>query len=150
MNNNQQHNLPNDILMNGGSQLLTPEQTELSWTTNNVFTFTKNNPYTQTTNPLQKIKPIIESGNLLNLVYVIEAHLQKQPNDAKGWRALGFIYQELDQDHQSVECFIQSVKHNSLDRQSLLQLGVSSLNIFDNVESLKYIGNCCSVKIHYS
>lgn len=104
------------------------------------FEFQPNNPYTALSSPLEGIKQVIQSGDIIELAKLLEAHLQKHPTDSKGWRALGLVYQERDQDQSSVTCFLQSIKHDPADRQSYLQLGVSCLNIFDEIHSMNFIG----------
>lgn len=115
------------------------------------FGQSENNVYDEEKNPLEKIKAIIESGNLLELVQLLKAHLKKNSSDVKGWRSLGLIYQELDQDQTALKCFMISLRHDAHDRQSLLQLGLSSLNILDEIQTLKYIGKsevCASIYDH--
>ena len=105
-----------------------------------VYKFQENNPYSSLANPLEGIKQVIESGNSVELCQVLEAHLQKNPKDAQGWRALGVIYQNRDQDQQSVTCLLQAIKANPTDKDALLQLGVSCLNIFDEIHAMNFIG----------
>ena len=103
------------------------------------YKFKNNNPYNSLSNPLEGIKQVIESGDTLELSKLLEAHLQKNPTDSKGWKALGFITQERDQDQNSVICFLNAIKHNPTDKDVLLQLGVSYLNIFDQIHSMSHI-----------
>jgi peroxin-5 len=105
-----------------------------------VYNFQENNPYTSLANPLEGIKQIIESGNTIELTQLLEAHLQKNPNDAKGWRVLGMLFQDRDQDQKGVTCLLQAIKANPADKDSLLQLGVSCLNIFDEIHAMNFIG----------
>jgi uncharacterized protein HemY len=104
------------------------------------FVFSENNPYQALSNPLENIKQVIESGDTRELANLLEAHLQKNPTDSKGWRVLGEVFQERDQDQRSVTCFLNSIKHDPTDRDSLLQLGVTCLNIFDEIHSMSHIG----------
>ena len=104
------------------------------------YKFLENNPYNALTNPLEGIKQVIETGDTLELSKLLEAHLQKNPKDSKGWKALGFVTQERDQDQKSVTCFLNAIKHDPTDKDVLLQLGVSCLNIFDEIHSMSHIG----------
>lgn len=106
-----------------------------------VYKFQENNPYSSLSNPLEGIKQVIESGNTRVLTQVLEAHLQKNPKDADGWRVLGMIFQDRDQDQKGVTCLLQAIKANPTDKDSLLQLGVSCLNIFDEIHAMNFIGN---------
>ena len=70
---------------------------------------------------------------------MLEEHLKHNEADSEGWRMLGFMLQENDQDQQSCTALLQSIKHNPSDLHSLLQLGVSCTNILDEVHAMKYL-----------
>ena len=70
---------------------------------------------------------------------MLEEHLKHNETDSEGWRMLGFMLQENDQDQQSCTALLQSIKHNPSDLHSLLQLGVSCTNILDEVHAMKYL-----------
>lgn len=53
------------------------------------YQFSKNNEYSKLENPLLQIKSCLEGGNSIKIKNILEAHLQKNPTDSKGWRALG-------------------------------------------------------------
>lgn len=75
----------------------------------------------------------------MKISLVLQAHLQKNPQDGDYWRALGQVHQELDQDQKSVSCFLKSADLNPLDSESYLQLGVSCSNILDEVHAIHYL-----------
>ena len=104
------------------------------------YTFESKNIYENLSKPLESLRQVLDSGNVLELIKVLEAHLAKNPQDAEGWRALGHVHQEQDQDQKGLTCFLKAVQIDPADRHSLLQLGVSCTNIFDEVHAMNYIG----------
>ena len=104
------------------------------------YNFESKNIYENLSKPLESLRQVLDSGNVLELIKVLEAHLEKNPQDAQGWRALGHVHQEQDQDQKGLTCFLKAVQINPADRHSLLQLGVSCTNIFDEVHAMNYIG----------
>jgi peroxin-5 len=103
------------------------------------YNFDQNNPYTSHDAPLTLLKDVLATGNSINTTLVLEAHLQKHPEDFRAWRALGMFYQELDQDQNSVSCLLNAVKYNPTDKDTYLQLGVSCANIFDEIHAMSFI-----------
>lgn len=103
------------------------------------YDFNQDNPYTNHAAPLTLLRDVLATGNSNNTALVLEAHLQKNPQDFRAWRALGMLYQELDQDQNSVSCLLNAVKYNPTDKDTYLQLGVSCANIFDEIHAMSFI-----------
>ncbi len=106
---------------------------------NETYDFKKDNKNIDLENPIEKLPEILRNGNLIQTIDILEAHLQKHPDDYQGWKALGMIHQEMDKDQPSVACFLNSLKYNPQDLSSLLQLGVSCTNILDQVHAMNFI-----------
>ena len=47
------------------------------------------------TTPLESLRQVLDSGDVLELIKVLEAHLKQNPKDAAGWRALGQVQRGL-------------------------------------------------------
>ena len=106
---------------------------------NSEFKFSETNPYQNHDHPLSLLKEKLLSGDNIQVALVLEAHLQKHPEDYKAWKSLGRIFQDLDQDIKSLPCFMNSLKHNPDERDTYLQLGVSCSNLFKEVNGLAFL-----------
>ena len=104
-----------------------------------TYNFNKENKFVNKKNPLAELKTYLAKGNPHLVVEILEAHLQKNPQDSKGWQALGVLLQELDLDQPSVTCFLNSVKYAPKNSNALLQLGVSCTNIFDKIHAMSFL-----------
>jgi len=93
------------------------------------YAFDKENPYKNELNPHRGYIEAISKGNTNKAILMLEEHLQRHETDANGWRLLGFLLQENDQDQKSCSALLQSIKHDPSDINSLLQLGISCTNI---------------------
>jgi len=94
-----------------------------------TYKFDKENPYENMKNPHLGYVQAIKVGDTMKAILMLEQHLQKNETDFEGWRMLGFLLQENDQDQKSCSSLLQSIKHNPEDIHSLLQLGISCTNI---------------------
>ena len=111
-----------------------------------TYNFDKENKFINLQNPLKKLEYYLNKGNS-NLVFeILEAHLQKNLQDWKGWRALGILCQELDSDENSSICFLNSLKYSKNHPSTFLKLGVSCTNIFNEIHAMgfleKWLHNC--------
>ena len=97
------------------------------------------NPYTDVALPLPLAMEFINKGNNNEAILALEAHLQKNENDSERWRLLGRILQENDQDQKSVPCFVNALRGDPQNLDSLLSLGVSCTNILDEVKAMNYL-----------
>lgn len=104
-----------------------------------TYSFNKENPYKDIQNPHVEFIEAVKTGDSQKAIYMLEEHLKHNETDSEGWRMLGFMLQENDQDQQSCTALLQSIKHNPSDLHSLLQLGVSCTNILDEVHAMKYL-----------
>lgn len=106
---------------------------------NDNYQFEQTNPYNAHPQPITMLKEKLMSGDSLQTSLVLEAHIQKNPTDFRAWRSLGILFQDMDQDQKSVACFLNSLKHNPNDKNTFLQLGVSCINIFDEIHSMSFL-----------
>ena len=104
-----------------------------------IYNFEESNPYSLLENPLDSLKETLQKGNSFNTRLVLEAHLQKNKNDFKGWRSLGLLLQELNEDQASVSCFLNALEICPTDKSTLLQLGVACNNVFDELHAIMYL-----------
>jgi hypothetical protein len=106
---------------------------------NDHYDFAPDNKFKDLQNPLSELKNNLSQGNPHLVVEILEAHLQKNPQDSNGWKALGILLQELDVDQPSVSCLLNALKYSPNDANVLLQLGVSCTNIFDKIHAMSFL-----------
>ena len=82
---------------------------------------------------------LINQGNNDQAILALEAHLQKNLEDADSWRVLGRILQQNDQDQKSIPCFLNCLKNNPQNLDCLLSLGVSCANTLDEVKAMNFL-----------
>lgn len=103
------------------------------------YKYQENNPYHEHPQPLELLKEKLTAGDNRQVALVLEAHLQKHPEDARAWRTLGMTFQDLDQDRLSVSCFLNALKNAPNDSATYLQLGVSCTNMFDEIHAMSFL-----------
>ena len=108
-------------------------------TVSSNYKFQETNPYSETSNPLEALVETLQKGDSFQTRLVLEAHLQKHADDIQGWKSLGLLQQELNQDQSSASCFLKALELNPKDPWVLLQLGVSCANVFDELQSFMYL-----------
>jgi hypothetical protein len=65
------------------------------------YGFSKQNPYANHANPHIGYLDAITKGDTPTAILMLEVHLQKHETDSQGWRLLGILLQENDQDQKS-------------------------------------------------
>lgn len=103
------------------------------------YVYSKDNPYKDEQNKKQLALQFINRGLNNQAILALQAYTQEQPEDSEGWRILGRILQENDQDQKSITCFMNSIKFNPENLDSLLSLGVSCTNILDEVKAMNFL-----------
>merc|ERR1711920_36243 len=68
-----------------------------------------------------------------------EAEVQRNPDSSEGWRMLGQLYAEMDQDPEAIQCLKKGHEVDPYNLESLLALGVSCTNELDQMLALKYL-----------
>merc|ERR1719183_1911253 len=61
------------------------------------------------------------------------------PQSSEGWRMLGQLYAEQDQDVEAIQCLRKGHEADPYNLESLLALGVSCTNELDQLPALKYL-----------
>ena len=103
------------------------------------YNFRDGNPYDQMEHPYKSFLAQMEKGNSYEAIQALEAHLRKNPQDHKGWKVLGSLQQELDDDQKGVSALSKAIELNPKCKDSLLLMGVSCVNVFDELHSMMYL-----------
>ncbi|CAE7368205.1 PEX5, partial [Symbiodinium necroappetens] len=69
----------------------------------------------------------------------LESEVQRNPESSEGWRMLGQLYAQLDQDVEAIQCLRKGHEVDPYNLDSLLALGVSCTNELDQLPALKYL-----------
>ena len=97
------------------------------------------NQYLNANNPHRIFIDLYNKGETGGCIKALEAHLNKHPQDHTGWRMLGVLLQENDQDNESIPAFLKAIRIEPNCREALFQLGVSCTNVLDEVTSMMYL-----------
>merc|ERR1719482_1416170 len=97
------------------------------------------NPYTGSDSPLAEAQRLIREGRDREALLALEAEVQKNPDSSEGWRMLGQLYAELDQDVEAIQCLRTGHEVDPYNLDSLLALGVSCTNELDKLPALRYL-----------
>merc|ERR1719446_206381 len=89
------------------------------------------NPYLDSDNPLAEAQRLLREGRDREALLALEAEVQKNPDSSEGWRMLGQLYAELDQDVEAIRCLRRGHEVDPYNLESLLALGVSCTNELD-------------------
>lgn len=71
-----------------------------------------------------------------------EAQIQKDPqskSNGNTWRIMGRLLQDNDQDQKAVACFLNCLKFDETNLDTLLALGISCTNILDEVKGMNFL-----------
>lgn len=99
----------------------------------------ENNPYRGNFDPLAEAIRLINEGRDKEALLALEAEVQKNPESSEGWRLLGQLYAELDQDVEAIQCLRKGHEVDPYNLDSLLALGVSCTNELDQLLALQYL-----------
>lgn len=97
------------------------------------------NPYLDSDNPLAEAQRLLREGRDREALLALEAEVQKNPESSEGWRLLGQLYAELDQDVEAIQCLRKGHEVDPYNLDSLLALGVSCTNELDQLPALRYL-----------
>ncbi len=70
------------------------------------YEFKKDNPYKSLENLLELAKKLIAEERSQDAIMVLEAEVQKNPASSEGWRLLGQLHAENDEDEPAVACLL--------------------------------------------
>jgi len=118
------------------------EDMEQMWNSggrNKEYEFAKENPYLEAADPLAEAQRLLREGRDREALLALEAEVQKNPESSEGWRMLGQLYAELDQDIEAIRCLRRGHEVDNYNLDSLLALGVSCTNELDQLPALRYL-----------
>merc|ERR1719333_1254392 len=101
--------------------------------------FASDNPYMTADSPLALAQALLREGKDKEAMRALEAEVQKNPESSEGWRMLGQLYAELDQDPEAIKCLRKGHEADPYNLESLLALGVSCTNELDQLPALRYL-----------
>jgi len=103
------------------------------------YEFMKENAYLDSDDPLALAQRLLREGRDREALLALEAEVQKNPESSEGWRLLGQLYAELDQDVEAIQCLRRGHEVDPYNLDSLLALGVSCTNELDQLPALRYL-----------
>lgn len=103
------------------------------------YKFQEDNPYLDSADPLAEAQRLIREGRDREAVLALEAEVQRNPESSEGWRMLGQLFAELDQDIEAIQCLRRGHAVDPYNLDSLLALGVSCTNELDQLPALRYL-----------
>lgn len=98
-----------------------------------------NNPFQKEANPHRVFREVYNTGDVHKSVLALEEHLRRHPEDQQGWRILGTILQEIDQDNKSINAFLRALELNPECESTLFNIGISCNNVLDELSSMMYL-----------
>mmetsp|Transcript_65241 Transcript_65241/g.121625 ORF Transcript_65241/g.121625 Transcript_65241/m.121625 type:complete len:731 (+) Transcript_65241:86-2278(+) len=101
--------------------------------------FAEDNPYLEHLDPLAEAQRLIREGRDREALLCLEAEVQRNPDSSEGWRQLGQLFAELDQDVEAIQCLRKGHEVDPYNLDSLLALGVSCTNELDQPQALRYL-----------
>merc|ERR1719221_448933 len=103
------------------------------------YEFSKDNQYLDSDDPLAEAMRLLAEGKDREALLALEAEVQRNPESSEGWRQLGQLYAELDQDVEAIQCLRRGHEVDPYNLDSLLALGVSCTNELDQLLALQYL-----------
>jgi len=103
------------------------------------YKFEEKNPFMDNDDPLAEAIRLLREGRDQEARLCLEAEVQKHPESSEGWRLLGQLYAELDQDVEAITCLRKGHEVDPYNLDSLLALGVSCTNELDQLLALRYL-----------
>lgn len=121
-----------------GEDIMGQMQMEDAWR-QAQYAFQKENPYQNNDDPLALAMQLLREGRDREALLALEAEVQKHPDSSEGWRQLGQLYAELDQDVEAIHCLQKGHEVDPYNLPTLLALGVSLTNELDQIPALRYL-----------
>jgi len=103
------------------------------------YKFAEENPFSEITDPLAEAIRLIREGRDREALLCLESEVQRNPESSEGWRMLGQLYAQLDQDVEAIQCLRKGHEVDPYNLDSLLALGVSCTNELDQLLALRYL-----------
>mmetsp|Transcript_111900 Transcript_111900/g.316854 ORF Transcript_111900/g.316854 Transcript_111900/m.316854 type:complete len:629 (+) Transcript_111900:1-1887(+) len=105
----------------------------------NEYTFQEDNSFLDDDDPLALGLRLLKEGRDKEALLAFEAEVQRNAESSEGWRHLGQLYAELDQDVEAIQCLRRGHQADPYNLNSLLALGVSCTNELDQLPALRYL-----------
>eukprot|EP00923_Selenidium_pygospionis_P040030 GHVN01069347.1.p1 GENE.GHVN01069347.1~~GHVN01069347.1.p1 ORF type:complete len:317 (-),score=21.78 GHVN01069347.1:1047-1997(-) len=106
---------------------------------NHPYTFEPNNPYLNIANPGLRGRELVREGKTSEAILALEAEVTADPECSEGWRMLGELHADNDQDVEAIECLKRGHQADPYNLESLMALGVSLANEFNQSDALGYL-----------
>merc|ERR1719145_18615 len=106
---------------------------------NSDYSFQDENPFLEDEDPLALAQRLIREGRDREALLALEAEVQRNQESSEGWRMLGELYAQLDQDVEAIQCLRKGHEVDPYNLDSLLALGVSCTNELDQLPALRYL-----------
>lgn len=103
------------------------------------YKFSDDNPFSEHLDPLAEAQRLLREGRDREALMALEAEVKRNPESSEGWRQLGQLYAELDQDVEAIQCLKKGHEVDPYNLDSLLALGVSCTNELDQLPALRYL-----------
>mmetsp|Transcript_46949 Transcript_46949/g.124242 ORF Transcript_46949/g.124242 Transcript_46949/m.124242 type:complete len:198 (+) Transcript_46949:763-1356(+) len=104
------------------------EGMESAWQKASEVQFAEDNPFKDEANALQRAQQLILEGRDHEAMLCLEVEVQRNPQSSEGWRLLGQLNAEQDQDDQAIKCLKKGYEADPYNLHSLMALGVSQTN----------------------
>lgn len=101
--------------------------------------FEEDNPFRDVLDPLAEAQRLIREGRDREALLALQVEVQRNPESSEGWRQLGQLYAEMDQDIEAIQCLRKGHEVDPYNLDSLLALGVSCTNEADRMPALRYL-----------
>jgi peroxin-5 len=104
-----------------------------------VYEFQAENKFLEESDPMAEALRLIREGRDREAILALEAEVQKHVDSSEGWRLMGQLYADLDQDVEAIQCLRKGHEADPYNLDSLLALGVSCVNELDQLPALRYM-----------
>jgi peroxin-5 len=98
-------------------------------------------------NLVEEAKIMLSKGEVTQARYALEAEVNNNQDNSEAWYLLGKIHTENDRDDFAMQCFLKSLEADPFNSDSLLFLGISCTNEFDEFQAMKYLKRW--IKLHH-
>nr|AZL94273.1 peroxisomal biogenesis factor 5 [Cardiosporidium cionae] len=99
----------------------------------------EDNPYREMNSLLTLVKEFLSQGKVQDAMLACEAEIQRNPESSEGWRLLGQMHADNEQDVEAIACLKRGHEVDPYNLDSLLALGVSLINELDAPEALRQL-----------
>eukprot|EP01097_Dermamoeba_algensis_P009082 TRINITY_DN626_c0_g1_i2.p2 TRINITY_DN626_c0_g1~~TRINITY_DN626_c0_g1_i2.p2 ORF type:complete len:168 (-),score=57.87 TRINITY_DN626_c0_g1_i2:752-1255(-) len=103
------------------------------------YHFKNQNPFMDHPSPKEEGLKLFQQGQLDDAILAIEAHVQKNGEDAEAWHYLGLTNAENNDDNQAVAAFNKAREIDPNNSDTLLALATSLINNFQQDQALKML-----------